>query len=199
MAKAVTMKLQDAYNDYFQCLLELSGSRKVALESITNSLEPRWRYFPELQAESGNAVSNVEDFCNKLLTHLGNNAEEADSCCEEDIAKRESLFDEIAKTKQKIALATTDQDTNKELIDSRKRQLAFLQNNVFKKTFELKNKLADINIREKETFRKFFQVWFAEEEKFHKRDSEILCNIEILLASLPKKEESAELIPNEEM
>ncbi|GIX76703.1 hypothetical protein CEXT_454421, partial [Caerostris extrusa] len=90
---AATMKLQDAYNDFSQCLSELSGSRKVALESIANSLEPQWRDFPEFQAESGR----------------------------------------------------------------------------------------------KGNFQKFFQVWFSEEEKFHKRNSEIFCNIEILLASLPKK------------
>ncbi|GIY71701.1 hypothetical protein CEXT_289671 [Caerostris extrusa] len=109
--RAATMKLQDAYNDFLQCLSELNRSRKVVLESIANSLEPQWRDFPEFQAESGKSVSNVENFCNKLLTHLGNNAEKAVSFCE------------------------------------RKLQLAALQNNVFKKTSELKNKLADIHIR----------------------------------------------------
>ncbi|GIX88691.1 hypothetical protein CDAR_67271 [Caerostris darwini] len=191
--KVGVMKLQDAFTDYFQCLIELPESRKVALESIVSSLEPQWKDFPELQDQSGKSVRNIEVFCNTLLNHLGNNAQESVSSCEEDIAEKESIFEQIAKIKWDIELANAGGDTNKERVETCKDQLAELENFSLERKRQLKKKLSRLYSQDKQTFRKSVQVWFAEEESFHQEDYEILSKIEKILDGLPKKEESTEL------
>ncbi|GIY40463.1 hypothetical protein CEXT_448041, partial [Caerostris extrusa] len=171
--------MKSSFSDSMTKLPEL---RRGALESIASSLESEWKDFPELQDQSGKSVRNAEHFSKNCLTTWEIDiTEESVSSCEEEIAEKESLFDQMAKVKQDIEFATADKDTNKELIDSYKDQLADLENLTLEKTHQLKKKLSKMYIQDKKTFRKFFQVWFAEEESYHQRDYEILAKIEMIL------------------